>query len=262
MNTNKKPSPVCAVQSMCAKYLTVWRVIPLVGCALLLTACGPSEKEQAQIAEEKRLACLDKFCAGDIVPKYDYATEVALKLNGQWFIGPREYFTATSNAGRFEWWNHKPLRPSVPRPPEVQALAVDGKGQDFAIELFFRSNNIPSEPRGYKLIQLAEANSWIEKRSTVRPGLDSITMKHVIGPRGYYIDHVTYYAATNLKGVDGLPPVATCAHDSPDGSGGTGFMWKPGIWLGTRMNQKHCADWPEIYQEITRVLQLIKNAKP
>lgn len=140
-----------------------------------LVGCGPSEQRRAELAELKRIECLDKFCPGDIEPPHDMATEVALKLNGQWFIGPS-------------------------------------------------------------------------------------TMKHVIGPSGYYIDHVTYYVATQLKGMDGLPPIASCSHDHPSNGGGTGFMWQPGIWMGTRMNQKHCADWPEIYQEITRVLALLKKA--
>jgi hypothetical protein len=84
-------------------------------------------------------------------------------------------------------------------------------------------------------------------------------MKHIIGPRGYTFGNETLYVATQLKGVDGLPPVAACDHSRADGGGGAGFMWQPGIWAGIRMNQKHCADWPEIYLEIIRVLQLLRR---
>ena len=84
-------------------------------------------------------------------------------------------------------------------------------------------------------------------------------MKHVVGPTGQYIDHVTYYVALGLRGADGLPPVAICNHDHPDNGGGSGFMWRPGIWAGVRMNQRHCLDWPEIHIEVTRVLQLLKE---
>lgn len=56
--------------------------------------------------------------------------------------------------------------------------------------------------------------------------------------------------------------MTNCIHDHSSNGGGTGFMWQPGIWMGTRMNQNHGADWPEIYQEITRVLALLKKAKP
>ena len=186
--------------------------------------------------------------------------EVPLKFGGQWFIGPKDYFSSGINGASFVWWDHKPLSSSTKRPPEAQALAVAGKGDDFSVEIFLRSTNIPPEPHGYKLIELAEAKGWIADRRVVRPGLDAVTMKHVIGPTGQYIDHVTYYIATGLKGIDHLPPVATCAHDHPAGSGGTGFIWQPGIWAGTRMNQKHCADWPEIYQETIRVLQQLRKA--
>ena len=143
----------------------------------------------------------------------------------------------------------------------LRKFPEQGQGfYDVAIEIFFRSNNIPSGPLGYRFIELAQQNNWIESRKTVRPGLDAITMKHVLGPGSHYFDHVTYYVATELKGLDGLPPVATCSHAAPQNGGGTGFMWRPGIWVGARMNQKHCADWPEIYLEITRVLGLLRKA--
>jgi hypothetical protein len=232
----------------------------LLASCLLVSACEPSPERKIQIAEDKRLHCLDHLCDGDIQPKHDILKEVAIKLNGQWFVGPKEYFSTGSNGAHFEWWEHKPLSSSMTRPPEMQRLSIEGKGYDFSIEVFLRSNHIPPEPHGYKLIELAEAKGWIQSRVTLRPGLDAIKMKHVIGPDGYYIDHLTYYVATNLKGVDGLPPVGGCSHDDPRNQGGTGFMWQSGIWAGARMNQKHCADWPEIFQEISRVLQLLKKA--
>lgn len=220
---------------------------------MLLTACGPNEKQRAELAEQKRIECLDKFCQGDVQPPYDWAKEATLKLNGQWFIGPREYFSDGHSSG-FYWPSKTPM---------FRGGIYPEKGQDFyaiAIGILFRSNNIAPEPRGYRLIELAEKNDWIDTHKTIRPGLDAITMKHVIGPHSQYIDHVTYYVATQLKGIDGLPPVATCNHDHPRNGGGTGFMWRDGIFAGISMNQKHCADWPEIYQEITRVLQLLKKA--
>ena len=222
-------------------------------CAVFLTACGPNEKEQAIQAEKTRIECLDKFCEGDVDPRRDYKDEL-LKLNGQWYVGPKTYFSM-SNGGAVFYWPSKT--------PGYAGGDYPEKGQVFyerAVEIFLRSNNIPPEPRGYALIQLAEKNGWIDKRTTLRPGLEAIKMKHVLGPNNQYIDHVTYYVATDLTGTDGLPPVGVCSHDHPKNGGGTGFMWKPGIWAGARMNQKHCADWPEIYQELTRVLQLLKKA--
>jgi hypothetical protein len=227
-----------------------------VFCVLWLTACDPFEAQHAEQVEKTRIECLDKICPGDVEPKRDYAKDALLKLNGQWYLGPKEYFSG--GHGAVFYWPSK-----TPETGRSDGQSYPERGQDFnevAIEIFLRSNNIPSEPRGYKLIELAESKGWIADRRTLRRGLDAIKMKHVIGPRGQYIDHVTYYVATQLKGTDGLPPVATCGHVNPSDSGGAGFMWQPGIWAGTRMNQKHCADWPEIFQEITRVLQLLKKA--
>jgi hypothetical protein len=225
----------------------------IVFASLGLGACGPNEQQKAERAERKRVECLDKICQGDVEPPRDYTKDALLKLNGQWFVGPKEYFSSSRSSG-FYWPSKTPMFRGGDYPE---------KGQDFyaiAIEILFRSNNISPAPRGYRLVELAEKNDWIDSRKTIRAGLDVITMKHVIGPDDQYIDQVTYYAATQLKGIDGLPPVATCNHDHPRNGGGTGFMWQDGVFAGIGMNQKHCADWPEIYQEITRVLSLLNKA--
>jgi hypothetical protein len=219
-----------------------------------LSACGPNEKERAVIAEQEHIECLDKSCDGDVRPQHDWKTETVLKVNGKWFIAPRTYYSG--QRGAIFYWPTKAPGFSVGEFKEQ----IQGKDfTDIAIELMFRSNNIPPEPRGYKLIKLAEKNDWIASRKTIRRGLDAITMKHVIGPSGYYLDHRTYYVATMQTDPDGFPPVGACNHDHPMNGGGTGFIWRPGIWVGVRMNQKHCVDWPEIYQEITRVLSLLRK---
>jgi hypothetical protein len=225
-------------------------------CAL--SACGPNEQQKVELTEKRRLNCLDHFCDGDVSPPRQPGEE-ALKLNGQWYIGPKEYFSNGMNGAAFWWWDHKPLSRHMEFPPELKALQSAGK-DEFGIDIFLRSTHIPSQPNGYKLIALAQANDWIASRTTLRPGLDVVKMKHVIGPNGYHIDHVTYYVATQLKSTDGFAPVATCQHDSQYGMGGTGFLWQQDVWAGTRMNQQHCADFPEIFQEISRVLTLIKKA--
>jgi hypothetical protein len=229
------------------------RIASAVFCLFATTGCGPSEKQLAARAEATRIDCLDKICTGDVAPPRNELTDDLIKLNGQWYVGPKEYFSSVRSGG-FYWPSKHPMFKGGNYPERGQGVA------DAVIEIFLRSNNIPSEPLGYKLIKIAEENGWVAERKTLRLGLDAIKMKHVIGPNGYYIDHVTYYIATKLVGVDGLPPVATCAHVLPNDTGGTGFMWQPRVWVGTRMNQRHCADWPEIFQETTRVLQLLKKA--
>jgi hypothetical protein len=195
-------------------------------------------------------------------PKYDTNSEVATKLNGQWFVGPKEYGVISGSLGFF--WPSKTPANKEHAEREAPEFVPSGQGRssnfyDVGIEIFLRSNDFPAAPIGYQLIELAQKNDWIASRALLRPGLEQIKMKHVMGPRGYFIDHVTYYVALGKTGSDGLPPVATCNHDGPSNAGGTGFMWRPGIWVGTRWNQKHCADLPEIYQEVVRVLSLLKQ---
>lgn len=214
---------------------------------------------QTQTTERPGAECLDKICAGDVVPKHDPVRETALKVGGRWFVGPSEYFSSGINGASFEWWNHKPLARSAKRPAEAQALAIQGKGYEFSIEIFLESGVLPHGPVGYEFIQLAERSGWISQRKVLRPGLDAIDMKHVIGPTSHAIDRATYFVATDLKGLDGRPPVATCNLADGRNSGGTSFIWKPGIWLGTRWNQKQCADFPEIYAEVMRVMSLLKE---
>lgn len=224
---------------------------------LLLGACGPNESNRIELAEKSAVDCLYKVCDGDVEPTKN-SGEIVLKLNGLWYAGPQEYFTSFGVKPIY-WWNHKPVLFDEAAPLEMKKMAKEGKAYDLMVEIFLRSSNIPPEPRGYKFIELAEREGWVDRREMPRPGLESITMKNVISPTGYSIDHVTYYVATQLKGADGLPPVATCAHKYANGSGGTGFMWQSGIWVGTRMSEKHCIDWPEIYLEVTRILQLLRR---
>lgn len=218
----------------------------------LLTACEPSKEKKAQLAEEKRVACLDKFCEGDIEPPHDLIKEAALKLNGQWFIGPRDYFNSVNSSAVFYW----PKKNSeMGLPDALPYLEQKQPYYDKAIEIFFRSNNIPARKRSDEVMAQWQPQGRIYDRKTIRKGLDSMRVRNDDGtePRG------TIYVATELKGLDGLPPMAGCYHSHPNDGGSAGFMWQDGIFAGIRMNQKHCADWPEIYQEIARVLTLLKK---
>lgn len=231
----------------------------LLAAATLLASCDGAEQQGKRQVQQAQVNCADRPCPGDVAPRIDAGRDVALKLNGRWFVGPRAHFSSANNAAYFEWWSHRPVPAGAARPPEMQALATAGKGNEFSIDIHLRSQNVPPDPRGYRLIELAQDKQWIASHKEVRPGLDVIQMKHVVGPTGKYMDHVTYYVATTLRGGDGLPPVAVCNHDHPENGGGGGFMWRPGIWAGIRMNQRHCADWPEVYAEVVRVLQLLKE---
>ena len=228
------------------------RIASAALCLLAMAGCGPSEKQLAARAEATRIDCLDKICTGDVAPPRNELTDDLIKLNGQWFVGPKEHFSAGMNGGGFYW-------PS--RHPMFKGGQFPESGQDFqaiAIEIFLRSNNIPPVPHGYAALMQWQAEGRIVDRKNVRKGLDSMRILKPDGgmPRG------TTYVATEIQGLDALPPVASCNHEHPNNGGGAGFLWQPGIWVGVRMNQKHCADWPEIYAEVARVLQLLKKAQP
>jgi len=233
--------------------------IQAVTC-LLFSGCDESGARAAEMAEAHRAECLDRFCEGDVRPRHDNQHEVVLKFNGHWFIGPREYFSTGINGAMFLWWERKPLSRRSELPREVLESLRLGNGAFITVELFMRSNRFPLGPHGYRLIELAESNGWIAERKSIRRGLERVQMKHVVGPAGHYLDHVAYYVATETRGMDGLPAVATCNHDDARNSGGTGFVWRDGVWVGATWNQRHCEDWPEIYREIVRVLGLLRRA--
>ncbi len=225
----------------------------LVGC--VLAACGPNEKQLAEQAEKKRIECLDKICAGDALPETE-SGETVLKLNGNWYIGPREYFSAGINGASFGWWSHGPISLFEKLLPELQLLANKGKSDEFTVIIFLRSQNIPPEPRGYQAMLQWESEGRIADRRTIRKGLEAMKIQNPDGtwPRS------TTYLATELKGFDGLPPMVNCDHTDPRNGCSASFLWRNGVFAGIRMDQRHGTDWPEVFQEITRVLQLLRRA--
>ena len=47
-------------------------------------------------------------------------------------------------------------------------------------------------------------------------------------------------------------------NDLVQNAGGSLFEWQPGIWVAVRMNQQHCARWPEIHGALTRLLDRLR----
>lgn len=58
-------------------------------CLLFLKAYVLYEEEKLAAAERRRIQCLDNFCEGDVYPKFDYLNEWVVKINGQWYVGPK-----------------------------------------------------------------------------------------------------------------------------------------------------------------------------
>ena len=221
----------------------------------------PEERQSTQHATEVTVRCEDRVCSGENPPKVS-ADESLMKVNGLYFKVPKVYGGAGNVLGFF-WPSETPR--NSPNAQQVAPEFVPSKaGQtsnfyDVGIEIFLRSTDVPPNPRGYELVELARANNWISSRVVLSPDLEALTMKHVALPTGQFFDHVTYYVATTRKGPDGRPPVATCNHEHPMNGGGAGFMWKPGVWVGLRMNQRHCRDWPQIHRALMNVLQSVEQ---
>lgn len=229
------------------------RILVLIGC-LALSACGPSDKQRAEFAEQRRIECLDKICLDDTPPQRQPDEEL-LKLNGQWFVGPREYFSSAGVAG-FEWWNHKPLRPSLPRPSEAQALAVEGKGYDISIEIFFRHHDgVMHGLNRIDNLKLAEAEGRLVSKIAIRPGLEQWRLKEASG-----LAPGVWYVATAYVAKDPNAAVLWCKEGNREFDRcTTASLLEQGIAWDVRFRAKHAQDWPEIYQEIHRVTQLLKR---
>ena len=58
--------------------------------AVMCLACSPSDAQQSE-KTRRQAECLDKHCPGDVEPARNVTSEVAFKLNGQWYIGPKAY---------------------------------------------------------------------------------------------------------------------------------------------------------------------------
>lgn len=228
----------------------------VLGCVLFLAACGPSEQRKAELAEMKHVRCMDKLCEGDIAPKHA-PNEVALKVNGQWFIGPSKYFSSANNGASFEWWEHKPLDPGLARPAEAQAGAVNGDGYDISVEIFLRSDRgLMKGPSRFDLLQQAEADGRLLGKTTLRPGLEMWRTVETDGrgPGLWYI--ATEHVHGDRDGAllsyrESNPKFDRCV---------TAFHWGPGVVADMRFRARHGADWPEIYFEAMRILQQLKGA--
>ncbi|MBB5206438.1 hypothetical protein HNQ51_003784 [Inhella inkyongensis] len=174
------------------------------------------------------------------------------KWNNRWFKVPREYH---STIGMTFYWPSK--NPSAKGPAKPL-------GTDWPIELYIRSYDIPPELRGYRAIEAAERDQRIIRRETVRPGLDRVEyfpLHPFTGERSSM--PVTEYVATERRDPEGQLPIFRCKKNLSNpsqGGGGAGFMWRDGILVEVLIRGGNlCDDWPELFDEVTRVLNLIQK---
>ena len=246
-------------QSTGRSFLVNGASITTIACVLLvvvtaLVGCGPSEQQKARSAEEKRIDCLDKPCAGDKVPSLEQPLEQALmKLNGEYFIAPRAYTKGL--AGLAFYW---PSRTPITGRPDRQPFPELGQEySDVAIEIFLSHHD--GRPHGlprYERLLQAQREGRLISKEAIRPGLERwrTQEKDSSTPDLWYV--ATAYVETDPQGAvlscrDADPAYARCS---------SGFVWRPGISGNTRFRARHAVDWPEIYVEVQRVMRLLKKA--
>lgn len=222
--------------------------------ALLAAGCEQSEQEKAMWAEEKRIDCLDKICEGDKPPKLDRPQEdVVMKLNGEYFIAPRAYKKGFAGLA-FYWPSKTPLTGRADGQPWPEQRE---KFYDVAIEIFLRHHDGRRYgPERYEFLRQAEREGRVLSKETPRPGLEVWRIREVNEPLVG-----VWYVATSYVDADPNGAVLWCRDENPAHDRcTTAFFWRTGIAADMRLSGRHGPDWPEIYQETRRILNLLKKA--
>jgi hypothetical protein len=238
----------------------------------LLAGCQPNEQQIAAAREEKRLECLNKFCQGDVDPRQDYIKDALLKFNGQWYIGPKEYFSSGINGAYFFWWKGVPLSSVMQLPEQMHALLRNGKSDEISIKIFLRGRQEWPDPKtpvprlgkgGEGRFEELQKAGFRMERQQLHPNLERVRFFDAQGVQ-YRME---YFLATQQKRpLDGNAPGIACELYSEQMPGNShagctgGFFWQDDIYADFRLHAQHANDWPQIYQEIIRVLQLLKKA--
>jgi hypothetical protein len=232
--------------------------IAIVGLALLATSCEPnSQGPSSGIRTGVSAPCPDSFCSGEALPPHDHLKQYPIKISGQWYLAPRNYFGGTARAG-FTWYAGKSYSATdtIPTGPESASHATTASAH--SVEIFLSAPRTGVKSVGSETIEWAERNGGVLKVTSLGPGLLRYEMNAIAGPDGDRLDRFRYYVATKLQGPDGRPPVAKCESDYR-GGGSFGIAWRDDIFVGVRMGQSHCAAFPEIYLEVIRILGLIQK---
>jgi hypothetical protein len=231
-------------------------------CGLLLSACGPSEQQKAAAAEQKRIECLENICDGDVYPQRDHTKDELLKFNGQWYLGPKYYYSSGIKGASFSW----PSKKSRGDIPQVER----DSNSDIVFFLSGRSRwpdevkNIP-EPwlgKGEGRFEELQKEGFRMERQQLRPELERVRFFDAQGKpyrnEFFIATKEKSPLGTRVPGIGCESPNANEILDAMRGCTG-GFYWQPDIYVDFRLHAKHANDWPEIYKEIIRILQLLKK---
>ena len=253
------------------------RLVMMAIAALGLSACDPFKEDRAIQTEQTRIACLDKFCEGDVEPKRNMATENAIKLNGQWYLGPKEYGNPNLGAMSFYWPSKAATGDpvAVGKATEARKNSVGAVDNFYAvaIEIFLTGRGRWSDPkedkpwegRGWegRFEELQKQGLRIE-RQQLGPELELVRFFDAQGKQHRH----EFFLATQQQKIlgNGRPGVACDHYSNPairnESRCTGGFFWGPDVYADFRFSATLAQDWPAIHQEIIRVLNLAKKVQP
>ena len=229
--------------------LPSWLLVACLLTTALLAGCKPSAEQQARIEEQQREHALNTIAHGDVLPKVDTSKYYLFKRGGKYFIGPKEYGFFDGSAA-FYWPSKTPHHAVVDDFPE-RAAAKLGNFQQVAIVFFVEASSTTGETYGF--IEQAEKNGTLIRRSQLRPDLEKVETKSELQTGAIDL----YFVATGQTTPEGKTATVFCR---PTHACTSGFGWKPGYRIYVRFSSQHGEDWPKIYPEIIRILNLLKEA--
>lgn len=236
-------------------------LVAMLGVATCLVACDRAEQRRSSttVVDDKQ-KCLDKPCPGEEYPKYDPIKERATKVNGQWFVGPAEY-GVIGHGMAFLWPSKTPAgaADAEQRAPEFRPSRPGQLSNypEVAVKIFFRSpQRVILLPAGDDQVSKAAREGRVLSKTMLRQGLERWLVRDPI-----FRQPAAWYVATELQMPNGKPAILFCGQYPPLSVEActTGFFWQSDIAVDMRFATKHATDWPEIYQETIRVLQLLRR---
>jgi len=192
------------------------------------------------------ILCRDKPCKCDN-PPIPKKGERSIKLNGEWYFAPNEYSMGFTNFTFF--WPSK-----TPALGGANGEYFPEKGlpyNDHAVEIFLFTKNYKNEKLDMYINLLEEEKSGkLIKKIKMRPELEAwdVFARDGGGEK--------WFIARNMNGADGYPPTVVCDFMGKRSCIG-GWLWTEEVAVLIRFNGIHGPDWPEIYQEIEKLLKKI-----
>lgn len=216
-------------------------VLAIFGTQLDVGHAGPLAPPRSP----QQLECLDTVCPGEVSPEHG-ADSAALKINGQWYLGPAGYFTP--NEAVFYWPGKQPGF-SRDAPDAVK----QGHFYEHAVEIFLHRDFDAAMSMERQLREMEKTAHVLEKR-------DMPTGVRVWRTRDAAGIEQLWYEIRTATAPGGERPIVACQVEPAWAKCTGGFRLRPGVVADFRFPSAFGSGWLEIYREAVRVLKLLKEA--